>query len=197
METVPTTRPALTLDDHVRAGHVPPEAVRVADGNDPDPGVLSSYEPAAVPSALTRREPLDLREARRPAQDRLEPILRRIHPERRQPVERDPAASRVEPCFRQTQSGGAVCDMPSQMRVALRRLLEARNLLTGELEVGIGRRQMRHQAHDSSRRLRELGEPPPPHARVQLEVHRNPFRDFPVDDRQLEARVPGGADLMT
>ena len=58
------------------------------------------------------------------------------------------------------------------------RLPEALDLLPRKGRIGIGGREMAHQADDVRRRLRQLCEPPPTHAGVQLQVHRNVVRDL-------------------
>ena len=54
---------------------------------------------------------------------------------------------------------------------------------------------MGHQADDVRRRLRQLGEPPPAHAGVELEVNRDLVRDLAARDDELEPRVPCRGDL--
>jgi hypothetical protein len=95
----PDHRPALACYEHLAAGHVAAEAVRVADGNQSDPGRLGRDEAAAVARALARLKLLHLSEAALPAQHRLQTVVVRIGAEGRQPVESDTTASGVEVRF--------------------------------------------------------------------------------------------------
>ena len=96
IEIVPTTVRS-SPPTRTRAGEVTPEAVRVADGHDPDPGWPRSDEPPAVTGALPDLEQLDPRDLAPPAEHGLEPVVGRVDAERREAVQRDPAAGRVEP----------------------------------------------------------------------------------------------------
>src|SRR5207249_10441568 len=87
----------LTSDTHLRPRQVAPESVRVSDRDDPDPGHLLRDEPPAVAGALARLELPHLGELAVPDQGRLETVVRRIRPERREAVERDTAAGGGEP----------------------------------------------------------------------------------------------------
>ena len=169
----------LAADAHLGAGQVAPETVGIAHGDDSDPTRLLRDERAAVARALSRREAANLREVAVPAQRRLEPVHRRRLAEGRQPVERDPAASRIEMRLRNAERGGAVCDMADEVRESGGRLFEAGDLGPRELRVRIGRRQMAHQPDDLDRRRGKLGEPPPAHPGVQLQVHPDAFRVSP------------------
>ena len=73
---------------------------------------------------------------------RLEPVLRRIRPERREAVQRDAAAGRVEAGLGDAQRGRAVRGVAGELRVAVGRLAEALELAAGEDGVGVGRRQV-------------------------------------------------------
>ena len=80
------------VDQHLGAREVSPKAVRVAHGHEPDPGRLLRDEAPPVPGALTGVQQLHLRELAAPGEHRLEAVLGRIRPERREPVERNAAA---------------------------------------------------------------------------------------------------------
>ena len=54
IEIVPTTRRRSPVDRDLRPGHVPPEPVRVPDGDDADPGRPLGDEATPVPGALAR-----------------------------------------------------------------------------------------------------------------------------------------------
>src|SRR4051794_37136840 len=84
--------PRLAADANLGAGQVAPEAVRVADGDDPDPRRPLGDERAPVARALTSLQLLDLREVAPPGERRLEPVRDRVLAEGRESVERDPAA---------------------------------------------------------------------------------------------------------
>src|SRR5438105_6198180 len=100
--------PQLAAHPHLGSGQVAAEAVRVADRNDPDPGRLLRDEAAPIARALSRLQLLDLREIATPGERRLEPVRSRVLAERREPVERDPAASRVDAGRRQPERRRAV-----------------------------------------------------------------------------------------
>ena len=104
-----------TADPHRGAGQVAPEPVRIADGQDPDPRLALGDEEPAVAGRLTGPQQLRLGELGHPGEHRLEPVLGRIGPERRQPVERDPAANGVEARFRDPERSGTVRHVPGQM----------------------------------------------------------------------------------
>src|SRR5207248_5001 len=87
----------LPRDADGRPGQRALEAVRVADGHEPDPRLAFGDEAAPVAGALPGRQPLDLREVAFPAQDGLQPVAGRLLAEGREPVQRDPAARGVEP----------------------------------------------------------------------------------------------------
>ena len=98
-------------------GQVAPEAVGVADRDDPDPRRPLGDPAAAVAGRLARLHLTHLRQLRLPTKRRLEPVLRGIGAERRDPVERDPAARRVEARRRIAERPGAVGDVAGQRRV--------------------------------------------------------------------------------
>ena len=87
-------------------------------------------------------------------------MLGRIGVERRDAVQRDPAAGGVEARLGQRQRGRAVRDVAGEMRVRLRRRAEALDLLPRELRVGVRGREVAHQADDVRRRLRQLARAP-------------------------------------
>ena len=80
-------------------------------------------------------------------------------------------------------------------RVRLGRGAEALDLLLGEGGVGVGRREVRHQAHDLRAERRQLREAPAAHAGVQLQVHRARRREILVPPRELEPRLARLGDL--
>ena len=182
--------PRLAVDEHLGAGHVAPEAVRVAHGDDPGPRRPLGDEPPAVAGALSRLEEAHLREPAPPRERRPQPVLGRIGVERRDPVERDPAAGGVEAGVGESQRGRAVRNVAGEVRVRLGRLAEALDLLRRERRVRVGGREMAHQPDHVRRRLRQLGEPPASHARVELQVHRDLVRDLAVDRRRRARAAP-------
>ena len=86
----------LAADADLGAGQVTPEPVCITHGNDPDPGRLLGDKGAPVAGAFARLELLHLREVAPPGERRLEPVGSGVLAERRQAVEGDPAAGRVE-----------------------------------------------------------------------------------------------------
>src|SRR3954467_4905109 len=69
----PDHAPRLAGHAHLGAGQVAAKAVRVADGDDPDPRGLLRHEAPPVARALARLQLLDLREVASPGERRLEP----------------------------------------------------------------------------------------------------------------------------
>src|SRR5205085_1036585 len=67
----------LTLDPYLGSGHVAAKAVRVAHGDNADPGRPLGDEAAAVAAALARTEAANLREQARPMERRLQPVVGR------------------------------------------------------------------------------------------------------------------------
>ena len=65
---------------------------------------------------------------------------------------------------------------------------KALDLRAGEVRVRLRDSEVTHHAHDVMCRRRELGEPPPPHARVELQVHAQPLRHPTVGRHELEVR---------
>src|SRR5581483_8628778 len=115
----------LAGDPDLRSGEVAPEAVGVAHGDDADPGVALGDEAPAVPGALARRELADLRELRRPREDGLERVVRRVGAEGREAVQRDAAPRVVEARGRVPQCSRAVRDVARELRVRRGRCAEA------------------------------------------------------------------------
>ena len=136
--------PQLAADPHLGPGEVTSEAVAVANGHDADPGRLLCYEPAPVAGALARLEPLHLREITPPRERGLQSVGARILAERREPIQRDSAASSIEARRGQAQGSRAVGDVPHQIGVRLGCRPEALDLLLGEDRVGVGGGQVRH-----------------------------------------------------
>src|SRR5205085_3215918 len=125
--------------EHLRSGHVPLKPVAVANRHEADPGRRLRDEAPAVAGALARLEPLDLREVALPAERGLEAVGRRIVAERREAVERDAAAGRVEAGLREPDGRGAVRGVARQVRVRLGRGAEEVELDGRGLRVRIGR----------------------------------------------------------
>ena len=75
--------PWLAPDADLGTRHVAPEAVRVADRDDPDPGRPLGHEVPAVAGALPRAEQPHLREPASPVERGLEPIFARVAAEGR------------------------------------------------------------------------------------------------------------------
>src|SRR6266496_4869193 len=115
----PHHTPRHAAHPYLRSGQVAAETVRVADRNDPDPGRLLGDEAPPVARALSRLQLLDLREITTPGERRLEPVRGRVLAERREPVERDPAARRVEAGRRQPERRRAVRRVTHQVGVLL------------------------------------------------------------------------------
>src|SRR5436190_12853008 len=148
--------PRLPADANLGAGEIATEPVRIADGDDPDPRRPLRDEGAAVAGALAGLEALYLREVAAPRERGLEAVFGRVRTERREPVERDPAPRRVEARRRNPQRRRAVGRVPHQVAVRLGRLPEPLDLLLRERRVAVGSREVRHQADDLGRRLRQL-----------------------------------------
>jgi hypothetical protein len=128
--------------------------------------------------------------------DRLEAVVGRIGPERRQAVDRNAAPGGVEPRLGEAERGGAVGDMPLQMRELPRCVREPLDLLSCESGVGVGRCQVRHEPDDVPTQGRELREPVSPHTGLELDVHPHAFGNLAAADRQLEAGLAGLSDLV-
>ncbi len=73
----------------------------------------------------------------------------------------------------------AACRVDARER--RRRLPETLELHARERQVAVGGGEMRHHADDVARRSRKLGQPPPPHPGVELEVDRHALRDLAAD----------------
>src|SRR3954468_14810960 len=97
----------------------PRHAVGVPGRHQPDPGRPLGHEPAPVAGALTWLEQLQLRHVALQAQRRRQAARSRVVAERRQPVDRDPAAHGVEPSLGVAERAGAVGNMPRAVRKAL------------------------------------------------------------------------------
>jgi hypothetical protein len=74
---------------------------------------------------------------------------------------------------------------------------EALDLGTRELDVGVGGREVRHQADHLRWRLGELGEPIPAHAGVELEMHANALGDLVGREAQLEPGLARERDVSS
>src|SRR5512132_2350583 len=168
----------LAFDPHFGSDQVAAKAVRVADGDDPDPCRLLRHEAAAVAGALAGAELTNLREQARPLERRLEAVVPRGGPEGREAIDRNPATGGVEAGVWKAERAGAVRQMPRQVPVRLRRLAEAPDLRLGELGIAVGAREMAHQPDDLGRRLRQVREAPAAHAGVELEVDADALGDL-------------------
>src|SRR5581483_10763037 len=148
--------PALTGDEHLGPREVAAEAVAVADRDEPDPRGPVGDEPAPVAGALPRLEPLHAGELASPGEHGLEPVVGRVGPERREAVERDPAASRAEARRRQAERGRAVRRVQQHAGVRPRDLsAEDLELPLGEGRVAVRGREVRHQPDDVRRQRRQ------------------------------------------
>src|SRR5438034_1380237 len=176
----------LASDPYFGSGQVAAKAVRVADGDDPDPRRPLGHEAAAVTGALAGGELPNLREQARPLERRLEAVVPRGVAERRETVDRDAAAGGVEAGVRKAERTGAVSQVPGQVPVRLRRLAEHSDLGLRELGIAVGAREMAHQPEDLDRRLWQLREAPAAHAGVDLEVDADALGDLAVRDGELE-----------
>ncbi len=188
-------RARLAGNTHLRSGQVAAKAVRITHRDYSDPRLALGNEAAAVARALSRRELLDLCELAAPEKRRLEPVLRRIFAEGREPVKRDPATGRVEACRRQPKGRGTVGEVTGEVRVGRRRVRKSLNLLFGERGVRICRRKVAHDPDDLRGGSGQLGETPAAHPGVELQMHRNPVRNLLVADRELELGLAGIRDL--
>ena len=130
-----------------------------------------------------------------PAEHRLEAILGRIGPERRQAEERDAATGRVEAGRGQAERGRAVRDVARQVRVGLGGLAEALDLALGEGRIGVRGREVSHQTDDLGGRLGQLRQAVAAHARVELQVAADALGHLAVGDDQLEPCVSRLRDL--
>src|SRR5919112_1524960 len=100
--------PPLPGDEDLRPSEVAAEAVRVTHRDDADPRVARGDETAAVAGRLAGAQQLYLSELRLPAQHRLQAVAGGMVAERREPVERDPAAGGVEARAREVERAGRV-----------------------------------------------------------------------------------------
>ena len=175
-------------DGNLRPGEVAAEPVRVPDRDDPDPRRPLGDERPSVARAVTRRELLDEREVRLPAQRRHQPSRGRVVPEGRDPVQRDSAPRRIEPRSGIPECRRAVRDVPGQAGVRLGRRAKALDLEPREVRIALGRREVAHQPDDVASRRRQLREAPAPHSRIQLEMNRHSLGDAAVGRHELEPR---------
>ena len=93
------------------------------------------------------------------------------------------------------QRGGAVRDVAREVRVELRRVAEALELLLGEVGVGVGGREVAHQADDLDRRDGSSARPKRPIPVSSLRWIGTPGRQLAVGDDELEPRLARRADL--
>ena len=151
IETVPMTRRRSPATSTSVPSQVSPEAVPVAERDEPDPCRPLRDERPAVARTLPGHQLLDLCKLAPPVEHRLEAVVRRVGAERREAVERDADPSRIQVGLRQPQRRGAVRGVQGQLR-ARSCLAEARELPAGEVGVGswvgVGRGQVGHQADD-------------------------------------------------
>ena len=187
-------RPRLAVDEHRRPRQVAAEAVGVADRHEPDPRVALGDERGAVAGRLAGVQELRERRARFARRAPARARRRRGRSERRQAVERDSAARRVEMRLRETQGGRAVRSVPRETGIARGRLAKSRQLAAREVEIAVGGGEMRHQADHLARRRPELGDSPAPHAGVELHVHRQPLGDRGAGSH-LQPGLPRRGDL--
>src|SRR5215211_6975877 len=185
-----------TVDQNLRPGQVPPEAVRVTDRDDPDPRLALGDEAAPVTGRLPRPQELDLGEVAAPREHRLEAVVLGIAAKRREAVERDAGADGVEAPFREAERAGAVRSVALEPE-RVRRGAEAVDLHAGEVGVAVGARTVRHDGDHVARGARQLGEPPAAHAGVELEVHRYALGDRPGAHGELEARPARRREVLS
>ena len=95
-----------------------------------------------------------------------------------------------------TQGGGAVRDMPRQVRVRRGRSQEPRELLLGERRVGVRRREVAHQADDPRPGCRELREPHRPMPVSSLRWTGTPSGAAP-SERQSSSRAARAAAIAS
>ena len=100
-----------------------------------------------------------------------------------------PAARGVERGGRIAQRARAVRDVPLEVRVRGGRVAEALDLPLRVRRVGVGGREMAHQADHLERRRRELGDAPAAHPGVELHVDAHARRNLVRPDDELETRV--------
>jgi hypothetical protein len=145
--------PSILSHQHLGAHEVAAKAVRVPDRDDPDPGRSVGDEPSPVASALPGVEPLDQREPAAPRQHRPQPVVGRVGAERREPVERDAAAGRIEPGLGETQHCGRVRGVRLEAGMRVHQCPEAPELEPGKVRIGVRGREMAHQADHVLRRV--------------------------------------------
>ena len=150
----------------------PAKSVGVSHRHDPDPGLLLGDVGAAVPRALPRPERLHERDGAPPtgpARGRARPGRRR----RREAVERDAAAHRVEACVGEGERGGAVRHVHEHSREPLDHCAETLDLFARKPVVGLVRRgEVAHEPDDAlaGDESASSAHAPPAHAGVDLEV---------------------------
>ncbi len=185
-----------SIENHFGPGHIATEAVRVADGHEPNPGRLGRCEVTPVAGALTGPKLLHLGQATLPAQYGLQIVVGRILAERRKAVESDTAASGIEARLWNTKDSRAIGDVARQPGIGLCGLAKAFDLGAGEIEIAVGGGQVAHQPDDiPARRGDELREAEAPHARVELEVSAYALRYVRVHNGYLESRLTCPRDL--
>ena len=182
---------ANAVDDDLGPRQVAPEAVRVADRHEPDPGRLRRDEAAPVARALARVEQLHLGELGPPREDRAKPVVCRIAPERREAVEREATAGGRETRLRKRNRSSAVRDVRLETGVRRDHLAKARDLHPRESRILRRGRQMAHQPDGARGKLGTFPKAVAAHTGVELDVERDPVRERRLRDRELE---PGVAD---
>ena len=126
---------------------------------------------------------------------RLEPLRSGIRAEGRDAAQPDAATDGIEPRLGVAQGRCAVRDVTCERAEPGGRLAEALDLELRERRIRLGGREMAHQPNHVARRRRELGEPPPAHPGVELEMDPHAFRDATVGGDQLEPRDVRLTDL--
>ena len=198
METVPTTSARPSADEDLRPREVAPEAVGVADRDDPDPCLLDRHEPPTVAGRGAGREaaapgrPPTPSEA--PARD---PIAARPRPTGRCRTARSrsalrraatPAARAPRRCWRRGARTG-----PRTARSPARKRSSCRRANTGSVS-DVARCVI--SPTTTASRLGQLREAPAAHPGVELQVDVHAFGDAPVGHDELEPRLARPRDLL-
>src|SRR5215207_3651405 len=184
------------VHEDLRPGQIPPEAVRVADRDDPDPRLAPGDEAAPVARRLARPQALYLGEAAVPREHGLEAVVAGIGAERREAVERDADADGVEAGLREAERTSAVRGVALDPE-RIGRGAEAVGLHPGEVGVAVSAREVRHDGDHLARGARQFGETPAAHACVELQVHRDALLNRHGAHRELEARLARRHEIVS
>ena len=194
--SAPTTAATLAVDENLGARHVATEAVGVPDRHDPDPRRPVGDEPPPVAGALPGSS--RLASARYDSQRSAgsSPSARWIGAERRDAVQRDAAANRVEARLGVAKRRRAVRDVTRERLRAGGRLAEALDLELRERRIGLrGRRWLMHARRRRASATGSSGEPQRPIPVSSFRWTRTPSGIATVGGRPSSSRATRASPL--